>query len=339
MAAPITYQELQQKLLDIKVPDSELREYLEADPDKSGAFNLVLRPKPGMVAMTFEEVEAENAMSIGNGLARVRRQIAFKVDLSHGNNRPVLVAEGDSWFQFPILIDDVIDQLWPDYLVWCVSAAGDTAQNMVFGQAGDGMCEYMDALREQKDRVKAFLFSGAGNDIIGADSNGVPVLSGILKQHIPGGTPAEHIDFAKFSEKLAFLKGAYEKMVMRIHADPAFEKLPIVIHGYDYVIPGRPGDPDDSRNPPYAKKDEWLGGPLVAKGIIDRELQRGILRLLIDGLYDLLYQIAASHPHVHVVDVRKTLLTVKDWNDEIHGTSAGFKLVSKKFKAVIDPLV
>ncbi len=114
---------------------------------------------------------------------------------------------------------------------------------------------------------------------------------------------------------------------------------PIVIHGYDYAIPGRLNDPADPRRPSHAKKDQWLGGPLVEKGITDASLQRGIVRILIDGLYDMLKQLVAAHPHVHLVDLRKSLPGINDWVDEIHGTSAGFKDIASRFKSVIDPLI
>lgn len=331
---PITYQQFQQMLLDTSVPDKEIARYVFVDKEVSTPLNPVLKAKPEYVLMTTAEAEAENAMAIGNGLARLRRQLRFKEQLALGSKAPVLVSEGDSWFQFPILIDDVIDQLGKDYLVWDVSAAGDTAQNMVFGVVGKGHCEYLNALRDRKDRVRAFLFSAAGNDIIGQDEAGVPMLARILKKHVSGGSPSDHIDFAVFGQALTFLKKAYSDVITKIRKEPGFEKLPIIVHGYDYAIPSDAG-PDEPRHPIYAKQDEWLGKPLAEKGITDPSLQRGIIRRLIDGLYDMLDQVAHDHPHVHVVNVRGTLPQITDWNDEIHGTSAGFEHVAGKFKAVL----
>lgn len=332
----ISYQQFQTMLLDLDVSDETIASYVLVDRDRSGPFNPVFAPNPEFVEMTFAEFEAESALGIGNGLARFRRQLAFKTRLATGSKLPVLVAEGDSWFQFPVLINEVVDNLSDSYLVWCVSAAGDTAQNMVFGPEGSGKREYLQALREQKDRVKAFLFSGAGNDIIGEDANGVPVISKILKNHIPGGSAAAHIDMARLGATLAFLKKAYDQVVDQVRNEPGLEKLPIILHGYDYAIPG---SKDDPRRPQYAERDEWLGGPMAAKGITDSTLQREIIRILIDSLYDMLNRVRKDHKNVHVVDVRGTLTSIGDWNDEIHGTSAGFKRVSAKFKAVLDGLV
>ena len=236
----ISFEEFQAMLLDLEKGDEEIRPYLIVKERESGPFSPVLGPNPEMVEMTFEQAEAESAMSIGNGLARFRRQLKFKKRKLVGSKLPVIVAEGDSWFQFPILIDEVIDHLEEDFQVWCVSAAGDTAQNMVFGQAGSKKREYMDALRREKDDVSAFLFSGAGNDIIGQDENGNPVISSILKNFHPGGDPSSHINHAEFGQKLAFLKNAYGEVISEVRGEAGFEQLPIIVHGYDHAIPGNP---------------------------------------------------------------------------------------------------
>jgi hypothetical protein len=67
-------------------------------------------------------------------------------------------------------------------------------------------------------------------------------------------------------------------------------------------------------------------------------LQRDIIRLLIDALYDMLDRIAgdSAQTRVYVVNVRNTLTSVQEWADEIHGTSAGFRKVGRVFAEKID---
>ena len=129
-----------------------------------GGFDFAIKPDPEKVEITAEDEEFENAMQIGNGLSRFRRQMRFRRRKFFGSDLPVLVSEGDSWFQFPLLVREIIDQLEDEYLIWSVGAAGDTAENIVYGRA-----EYLKALNKQKDDVRGFLFSAAGNDIIGED--------------------------------------------------------------------------------------------------------------------------------------------------------------------------
>ncbi|TAV87168.1 hypothetical protein ELI24_28910 (plasmid) [Rhizobium ruizarguesonis] len=333
--AKISYQEFKQKLMDPEVPDSEIAKYLTADRKASGPFDPRIEPDPQKVEMPIEaQMDVESAIRWGNAICRWRRQQAFQNRIASGIRKPVLVSEGDSWHQFPFLIDDVIDHLNPDFLIWSLDAAGDTADNMVNRNP-----EYMRALVQHKaNKVKGFLFSGAGNDVIGEDLLGNPVLATLVKQFQAGKDAAWHVDKAKLANVLTQLEKDYRKLVATVRSDDDFKKLPIFIHGYDYAIPG--GFPGDKRNPVYANQDEWLGAPLKDKGIVDLQLQRGIVRVLIDALYDMLHNVAGNSKQsfVYVVDIRGELKE-GDWADEIHATSKAFGRVAARFKNVIDQAI
>ena len=325
MVEKIEYRELKAMLMDPEIPDSDIAPYLMAQPSESGPFDPSVVPDPSKVDMTPEgEFDVESAMRWGNAISRWRRQTRFTNLIAQGVRKPVLVSEGDSWFQFPFLIDDVVDHLNKDFLIWSLDAAGDTSDNMVNREP-----EYKAALDEQKaNGVAGFLFSGAGNDVIGEDLQGNPVLSALIKNFDAGKDAAGHVDMANLATVLSRLEGDYRKVVNTVRSDPDFRRLPIFIHGYDYALPG--GFPGDTRHPVYAKQDEWLGGPLTEKGIVSLSLQRGIIRILIDALYDMLNRVAgvSNQSRIYVVDVRGRL-GENDWADEIHGTSAGFRNVAK----------
>lgn len=331
----ISYEDFKTMLMDTDVPDEEIAKYLTADRAASGPFDPRIEPDPSKVDMTPEgQMDVESAIRWGNAICRWRRQQVFERRIESGVKKPVLVSEGDSWQQFPFLIEDVIDHLNPDFLIWSLDAAGDTADNMV-----NRSPEYMKALVQQKaNNVAGFLFSGAGNDVIGEDLLGNPVLATLVKNFQPGKDAAWHVDKAKLAGVLAQLEKDYRKLIATVRSDPDFKSLPIFIHGYDYAIPG--GFAGDTRHPIYAKQDEWLGGPLKDKGIIDLQLQRDIIRVLIDALYDMLHNVAGSSKQsfVYVVDVRGEL-NQGDWADEIHATSSAFGRVAAKFKKVIDAAI
>jgi hypothetical protein len=282
--------------------------------------------------MTAEgEFDVESAIRWGNAVCRWRRQQRFLRKI-HGTTQRVLVSEGDSWFQFPFLIEDVIDHLGNDFLIWSLDAAGDTSDNMVNREP-----EYREALDRWKSKnVAGFLFSAAGNDVIGEDLQGVPVLGRLLKTFDPSKDAAAHIDHGQLATILTNLENDYRKVIATVRLGGDFTNLPIFIHGYDYAIAG--GHPGDTRRPIYAAQDEWLGAPMKQKGIVDPPLQRAIVRLLIDALYDMLYRVSSSDQRVFVVDVRGTLQD-GDWADEIHATSSAFKRVAAHFKAVIDTAI
>jgi hypothetical protein len=327
--AKLSYEDFKKKLMDPDVPDAQIAQYLTAVPSESGPFDPRVVPDPNKVDMTAEgDFDVESAIRWGNSICRWRREQRFLRKV-HGTTKPILVSEGDSWFQFPFLIDDVIDHLGDDFLIWSLDAAGDTSDNMVNREP-----EYREALDLQKaNNVAGFLFSAAGNDVIGEDLLGVPVLGNMLKPFDPAKDPAGHIDQGQLAAILTRLERDYRKVVTTIRTGPDFTQLPIFIHGYDYAIPG--GFPGDTRNPVYAAQDEWLGGPMKLKGIVDPAFQRAVVRILIDALYDMLFRVAANSPQVFVIDVRTTLQD-GDWADEIHATSTAFRKVAARFKATID---
>ncbi|NKJ72714.1 hypothetical protein GFL38_10610 [Rhizobium leguminosarum bv. viciae] len=327
----ISYEDFKQKLMDPNVPDSEIAKYLTANPTESGPFDPRIEPDPKKVVLGPEaQMDVESAIRWGNAICRWRRQQRFQLAIANGVKKPVLVSEGDSWHQFPFLIEDVIDHLEKDFLIWSLDAAGDTADNMVNRNP-----EYLKALVANKaNKVAGFLFSGAGNDVIGEDLLGNPVLAVLIKPYKKGKDAAWHVDKARLAAVLSQLEKDYRKLVSTIRLDPDFKKLPIFFHGYDYAIPG--GFPGDDRHPIYAKQDEWLGGPLKEKGITHQTLQRDIIRVLIDALYDMLDNIAgdSKKSNIYVVDVRGEL-KAGDWADEIHAKSAAFGRVAARFKKVI----
>ena len=337
MSDVITYDEFLKRLRDPTVDDDALVPYVQLLPGEGG-LDFTIKPNPDTVRMTAADQELENALSIGNGMARLRRRLKFFDISEHFPDRPVLVSEGDSWLQFPILIKEVIDQLLPDYNIWSLGAAGATLHDMIHGPPGKGGFEFLAELRRHQARVKAFIFSGAGNDIIGDDpATGLPMLEGLLNNfNGDEGDVAGHINASELNARIAQLSSGYTRIVQLVRAEPGFEDLPIVFHGYDYAFP-YPASNNDPRNPRYAKKDQWLGRAFAARAIESPDLRRKIVMALIDRLYTMLFALRdmPGQHDVHVVDCRGAMPRVEDWNDEIHGTSDGFVEVGNRFRTVL----
>jgi len=239
--------------------------------------------------------------------------------------------------QFPFLLDDVFDQIEPDYLTWCVAAAGDTLRNMI--HAGP---EYEGAIADAGADIRAFRFSGADNDYLGADTSGVPVLSKVLQRPQPGRPDSWYLETAAFEEILGLVRTSYVKLLTTLEA--SFPTLPVVLHGYDYALPHR-GSASHHRDPAWAKPDEWLAGPMMLLGILDPDLQRVIVREMVDRLNHVQQSLSgggvpgAAFRNAHHVDLRGTLPDIQDWAGELHATNAGFAKVARRIRAVLDPLV
>jgi hypothetical protein len=331
----ISIAELQRLVRDPATPEAQLRAYFKPNPDTLRPFAPAVIIDPATVDVAIPE-SAEETKVLGdwaNDLARLRRQRIFIARREKGDKSPVLVSEGDSWFQFPFLLDDVIDQLAGAYNVWSVDAAGDTLQNMVLDAP-----EYMDALREQAKSVRAFLFSSSGNDVVGRDAQGRPVLAKILRRFSPG-KPAEwYLETEELARQLRFIESCYREVLTKVAAE--FPRLPVLCHGYDYSIPG--GFPGDPRRPLWAKQDKWLGSVLKGDlGIHDPGLQRRIISLLIDRLNERIKTLCGGNVPGGAfrtawhVDARGAVGTVNLWADELHPSNAGFALVAIRFKAVL----
>jgi hypothetical protein len=330
-AERISMAELQRLMRDPSVDESEVKQYFTADPSASRPFAPGVIPDPARVEVDppSDALEAAMLMSWANDLSRLRRQEKFRARVASGDARPVLVSEGDSWFQFPIFLEDVIDQLGGEFNIWSVDAAGDTLQNMVIDGA-----EYMNALREQQPAVRAFLFSGGGNDIVGADREGNSFIVQIVRRFEPG-RPAEwYLETPAFAQRLGFIEECYRALLTNVAA--TFPTLPVICHAYDYSIPGAPDDP---RDPIWAGPDQWIGRPMRELGITDPQLQRDIVRLMIDRLTQRLQTLCGGNnpgsafSNAWHVDARGTVGTL--WADELHPTDEGYGLVAARFAAVL----
>ncbi|WP_299047702.1 hypothetical protein [uncultured Tateyamaria sp.] len=322
----------------------EFRAYSLVIPGER-AFDFRVVPNPDLVVDIPDDIQLENAMQAGNGIERTARRLSFNLDRIFNRHKPVLVAEGDSWFQFPILIDEILDHLSDKFAILSLAAAGDTAENMVEGPEESGGREYLTNLRRQKDHVRAFLFSAAGNDIIGEDPiTGKSALFDIIHKFDPTRTTIEaHINTDVLNDRLDSLRAVYTKVITDVRNEPGLQNLPIVVHGYDYTFP-YPHLEHDPRNPRHAAKNEWLGEPLDQRNFpsdtqAQRNLRRNIVIHLIDKLYDLLNDLAQAHGNVLVVDCRGAMSEVTDWIDEIHGTDEGFAKVTDRFRATLDAVL
>ncbi|MGV6875320.1 hypothetical protein ACUSIJ_21830 [Pseudochelatococcus sp. B33] len=325
--------EARRMVLDPTVPDYVVRSLFTADPDRSQPFSPAIVFDPDVVAVEPPEYVLEGArvMNWANELASFRRRNKFLVRQDGADPRPVLVSVGDSWFQFPIFLSDVIDQLDDSYTIWSLDAAGDTLANMVLTEK-----RHLAGLRRWAGKARALLLSGSGNDIVGEDPDGIPALVKIVRPFEAGRAAAWYIDTSEFRRRLAALEACFRETFESVARE--FPGLPVICHGYDRAIPAGPNDP---RHPLWAKQDEWLAGPLSRSlGIRDPQLQRAIVAALIDRLNDMLASLCGGNrpggrfPNAWYVDVRGKVQG--RWADELHPTDAGFSDVARTFGAVIE---
>jgi len=310
-AGKITVEELGRKMADLSIPEEELARYFEVDEEASTPTRPRLRLNPETVELPPDTPEgrARSAavLNSANFISRLRREARYQQIVASGQYRgPLIAAEGDSWFQYPFRLKDVIDWTFETYAVYCRSEAGDTLENML--RRG----EYLDALDRTGGRV--LLLSGGGNDL---------VAGGNLAQHLrpfdPRLQPAQYL-LPSFGAVLDGAIRCIEKIVRS--AGRAFPACRVVCHGYDYAVP---------------KNGNWLGRPMASRGITDPALQKAIAREMVDRLNTRLISLANQTPRIAFVDMRGTVGDGR-WFDELHPTDEGYGRVTKKIVAKIAEL-
>lgn len=303
MTHSISRAEFEQMLMDPDVPDSALRPYVILDPLESSSLQPRIIANPETVATGG--LESAMALASLNGVARWRRNQRYRARIAKGWSGPKVVAEGDSWFQYPLLLDDVIDHLSDEWAIYCASAAGDLLRDMA-RQDEIGV-----AVRAERPDI--LLLSGGGNDVLGGGS-----LERHLHPYKPGRSAAEHVNDS-FDAMLKATLNIYSDI---IEGGLSAGANTVVCHCYDYAIPN---------------SGKWLGRPLARLGIVDSALQQQILRILIDRFHDGLVAMAAPFGgRVHIADTRKTV-NPGNWYDELHPTNQGYKGPAEKIRRTARP--
>lgn len=248
--------------------------------------------------------------------------------------RTWLIAEGDSWFDFPF--NDVLKSLEDDYgyEIESVANAGDTIEGMAYGGGQlDSLVRRLERMLRHQHIPKAILLSGGGNDVAGDEfamllNHALSPRAG-LNQQVVSGVIDERVRLAYITVITA---------VTTVCANKLGKAIPVVIHGYDYPVPDGRGVLGGWGPLP----GPWLEPGFKAKGYTGEAPAdvKGRLTLLRD-LMDRFNTMLAGLPqvpglsHVRYVDLRKTLsqsANYKDWwSDELHPTGHGFKAVAAKF--------
>lgn len=248
----------------------------------------------------------------------------------------VLVAEGDSWFDYPF--HDVLQLLEDEYLydVESVAHKGDCVEDMAHSAGQfEEFARRLEKLLRGNKVPRAVLLSGGGNDIAGDEF-------ALLLNHAASGLPVLNDDIVRGVVDVR-LKAAYAHMIVgltQIANSYLGRPIPIVTHGYDYAVPDGRGFLGGF----WLLPGPWLEPGFRRKGHTDFGGNTKVVAELIDRFNEMLRGLAASPQfgHVHYLDLRATLrrdqFYKRDWANELHPTEDGFRRVTEKFAALISSL-
>ena len=325
----ITREALIQQISDPNIPLKESLEYLHLDYDPARGVKVDAAEEMLAIADQTDTplTEANVVFQWVVKALRTRRQNIFFTRLHNSPDDDILILDGDSWAQHPF-VDELFDQLSKSYNVYCSSLAGRLMKEL---HDENLYIEMLDTVDEEGhlENVKGIVLSGGGNDLFGEEIDNI--LNNFDSSQAD--SPTAHIDSAVYKNLLTQMEMYYRNVIKKIrHSYPA-NKFPILLHSYAYLTPW---DVDTGVLP----KDKWVGDPLRKKKIIDSTLQKKIVAEMVDQFHGMLDGITAefSSDNVILLDNRTALPGIKKWwSDEIHPSSAGFRLISDSFRVAIAP--
>ena len=250
----------------------------------------------------------------------------------------VVIAEGDSWFDYPFF--DVLERLEDkfDYRVESVAHKGDTVESMAYDTTQlTKLARLFERVKADRRTPRAILLSGGGNDIAGEELavllNHASANLGDVNENVVTGVIDERLRFAMTSVVSAVTALAEQHFNNRT--------IPILLHGYGYPVPDGRGWASGF----WILPGPWLEPGFRQKGYVTADLKKvdlprctAIMKRLIDRFNQMMAAIAGTPglSHVHYLDLRSLLSNAlpgykTDWNDELHPTKSGFETVARAF--------
>lgn len=308
------------------------------------------RPRTAQAAgkQLAEHVLAFRAAQRKKRAAAVRALVAAEAPMTVAALRPervlavagapasagTVVAEGDSWFDYPF--HDVLRMLEDEhaYDVQSVAHKGDRVEDMAFsGGQLEELARLIEKLLRNGTVPRAILLSGGGNDIAGTEF-------GMLLDHAASPTAGwnEEIVAGVIDQRIADAYVAIVTSITAVAQHYIGHPIPIVTHGYDYPVPDGRGFLGGFLFLP----GPWLRPGFYEKGFKDQRANTTLMQALIDRFNAMVQSTSSRFAHVHYIDLRGTLPNDGKyktyWDNELHPTKLGFQLVANRFAQVIRTL-
>jgi hypothetical protein len=274
-------------------------------------------------ALTLEALHAQIEQERQRRIAEHQQAIAalgihqFALTAKPPGTRLNILAEGDSWFDYPFYhdtIDWIRDHGAPSPLILSLAHHGDAATEMLGVSKRQRI---IDNMRNPANGVfDALLFSGGGNDIAGDQ------FCLWVTQHVAGTDPIHGVDHQRLSDMLGVIQAAYVDLIgIR---DSINKNCIIFLHAYDFAQPTGLGVCNNTIGP-------WLQPSLNFRGWTQFAQAAAVVKEVLLGFDKLLVQIEQQHKNVVYVRTQNTLSPASDWDNELHPTVQGFNKIAGVF--------
>ena len=299
----ITLDELVRRLGDDSTPPEMIRPYVLPVPSAGGGIAPDFQPNPSRVTGLERGLEGGFLVASLNASSRARRHRRYRDRIAAGWTGPRIVSEGDSWFQYPLFLEDIIDHLMEDHAVLSLDAAGDTLAQMI---------QQNEVIRAvEREGASAVLLSAGGNDLFQGGN-----IANLIETVSVGATAADLVG-ARFDAFLAKTLADYRALILRIRA--AHPQVRIFIHGYSAA---------------FSRMDRWIGRPLKDKGVMPVAVQNRVVEVMVERFNAAQKRLVADPAmggRVFHVDLTALGKASGDWYDEIHMDGATNAKAAKAF--------
>jgi len=277
-----------------------------------------------LTPMTIEAMHAKIEADRQQRIEEHQREIAqlgaaARVEAAAAARPLNLLAEGDSWFDYPLspaVIEGIKAGGNPRPLILKLAHYGDAASEML------GISKrrrLIDNLRNPANGVfDALLFSGGGNDIAGDQ------FCLWLTQNAGSGDPAYGFDRQRLADILGVVEAAYTDL-LEIR-DRYAANCTVFLHAYDFAQPNGKG---------VCRIGPWLKPSLDFRGWTKFPEAALIVKEVLLEFDKLLTRFEQQHAGVVYVRTQGTLSPNTDWTNELHPNPRGFQKIASVFLAAL----
>ncbi len=257
----------------------------------------------------------------------------------------VMLAHGDSWFDYPldgngITLNgrtDIIQHLDPNstndtstlavrtapagrtFIIHNVSHWGDATTDELSLQGQTYMRTELENFWSGR-KPDALLFSGGGNDIAATDQ------FCMYLDYAPPPAGSTGLNQERFAGALAKVEASYKTLFA--FRDKFMPGVPVFAHCYDFPIPNNIGAP--------CNIGPWLYPSLKYCGYPDLDAGKAIVKRALTLFKAKLSQLAAIPSNNFFLIDTQGILTDAEWGNELHPTSDGFGKIAAKFREVLN---
>jgi hypothetical protein len=232
---------------------------------------------------------------------------------------------GDSWFQYPPDPIDLNKQLAKIFKGTLFLNDGMARRDSASWKRGLG-----DVRREIGTYAfDAILLSNGGNDVVGDElfefvkTPSQPQSAGTAPW---GQIPPDVFDYVRletFQHALEYAIKDFKEVVQ--NRDQLSPKSIIYVHTYDYIYPdGRPFKLGPITVGP------WVKPAFEQVGLVDSVRQKIVTDWLLQQFARELKAFVSQNANMRLVYSLGTLISKKQWQNEIHPTEAGFRKIAKE---------